>query len=118
MALLGASSNAVQQEVDSRAVIGRTMESGVPASEALLSFTEAVIGSSEELEVSRESLMGAVGAAGFVEAAGVVAIFSALVRVADATGIPLDESLRAATAESREALGLNSFSGAANTPTI
>jgi hypothetical protein len=41
---------------------------------------------------------------------------TALVRVADATGIPLDESLRAATAASRGAFGLDAFAGAANTP--
>ena len=49
------------------------------------------------------------GVAGFVEAACVVGIFNGLVRTADASGIPLDEGTRAATADYRRDLGLEAM---------
>ncbi len=44
-----------------------------------------------------------------------VGIFSGLVRVADATGIPLDPGTLGATVDLRDELALNEFSGARNT---
>jgi len=45
-----------------------------------------------------------------------VAAFSGLVRVADATGIPLDDGLAAASGDIRSSLGLGTYTGAANSP--
>lgn len=42
--------------------------------------------------------------------------FSGLVRVADGTGIPIDGGLAAASVDLRHELGLDSFAGAANSP--
>ncbi len=44
-----------------------------------------------------------------------MAIFNGLVRVADGTGIQLDDGLRAFSAADRARLGLDGFAGAANT---
>ena len=46
-------------------------------------------------------------------AAGVLAIFNAVVRVADATGIPLEEQKAAMSADFRGALGINDYPAAA-----
>jgi len=43
-----------------------------------------------------------------------VTAFSGLVRVADGTGIPIDEGLAAASADLRDHLGLASYGGSAN----
>ena len=63
----------------------------------------------------RIALVSAVGPDGAGQAAATVAAFSGLVRVADGTGIPIDDGLASASAEIRDQLGLGSFGGAANT---
>ena len=94
------------QAVDERVSHGQT----------LARFAEAVVlGSDEELASARDAVVAAVGPAGFVDAACVVGNFERMVRVADATGIPLDASAVDATTELREALGLNEYTMAART---
>lgn len=51
----------------------------------------------------------------FVLAAATVAIFNGLVRVADSTGIPLDDGTCNASIDFRDELGLNDYSGARST---
>ena len=50
-----------------------------------------------------------MGAAALVDAAAIVATFNAIDRVADSTGIPIEDGKAAATADVRAALGINSF---------
>ena len=87
---------------------------GVPAGAELLAFAEAAV-RGEPLDEHREALVTAVGADGAGQAAATVAAFSGLVRVADGTGIPIDDGLAAASTEIRDELGLNDFNGADNT---
>ena len=54
-----------------------------------------------------------VGGAALVDAAGVLAIFNAVVRIADATGIPLEERKARLSADFRGALGINDYPAAA-----
>lgn len=51
----------------------------------------------------------------FVEAAAVAAVFHGYVRVADGTGIPVDELVVATSADLRKDLGINAFPGIENT---
>ena len=51
----------------------------------------------------------------FVEAAAVAAVFHGYVRVADGTGIPVDELVVATSADLREHLGINAYGGVENT---
>ena len=53
--------------------------------------------------------MEALGPSALVDAAAIVATFNAIDRVADSTGIPIDEARLAPTAEFREQLGINDF---------
>ena len=77
-------------------------DGGLPHGALLLRFAEtAVIGSDEELRDAREDLAWTLGPRALVDAAAVVAIFCCNVRVADASGVPLDE----ASAEVREQIG-------------
>jgi hypothetical protein len=87
----------------------------VPHGAALIRFAEAATRCSGDLEVARSQLVDAIGSEAFVEAAATIGIFNGLVRVADATGIPLDENIRDSSGELRAKLGLNAFGSARNT---
>ena len=85
-------------------------DGGVPHGRALLDFAEAVVGGTgEEIARARGALIRTVGRAGFVDAAGVVASFNAVVRIADATGIPVEEFKLERTVAERAALGIDDW---------
>ena len=91
--------------------------SGIPHAQALLAFTEAVVrGSEEERSSARARVLDELGAACLVDAAAVVGNFERMVRIADATGIPLDSPVEAMTQDLRADLGLDAFLSSANTP--
>jgi len=100
-----------------RAITDPSVASGVAHGDALLAFSDALVGSDDaRLERSRDRLLAELGAGGLVDAAGVVANFERMVRIADGTGIPLDPSVRMVTADLRDELSLGAFRSAANTP--
>ena len=85
-------------------------DGGVDHGRALLDFAEAVAGGAAgKMGQARDALIAAVGMAGFVDAAGVVASFNAVVRIADATGIPVEDFKLAQTVEERAALGIDDW---------
>ncbi len=91
--------------------------SGVAHAEALVVFTEAVLGEDDgELTRARGELLDKVGPERLVDAAAVVGNFERMVRIADSTGIPLDAPLALASEDLRTELGLDRFGSAANTP--
>lgn len=114
--MLRASSEALGQAADLSTTVGAgdAEASGVAEGAALLAFAEAAV-RGLPLDSVRAALVDAVGEAGAGQAAATVAAFSGLVRVADGTGIPIDDGLASASAEIRETLGLATFGGAANT---
>jgi len=57
----------------------------------------------------RQQLAEEIGGEGLVDAAAVIAMFNYADRVADATGIPLDEMLDSTTREIRSHLGIDNF---------
>jgi len=69
----------------------------------------------ESLGERRDTLRKAVGDEVFVEAAAVAAVFHGYVRVADGTGIPVDELVVATSADLRQELGINAYEGRVNT---
>lgn len=77
-------------------------------------FAAAAHADAADLDAARAELLAAVGSEGLTEAAATVAIFNGLVRVADGTGIQLDDGVLADSADYRDRLGLNGFGGAAN----
>ena len=62
----------------------------------------------------RRRLVETVGPDAAGHAAATVTAFSGLVRVADGTGIPIDDGLATASADIRESLALATFGGSAN----
>jgi hypothetical protein len=106
-------------EVDLNAltVAGAAAESGVEHGAVLIEFAEAVVGQDEPAMVrSRAAVRAVLGDLGLIDAAGIVANFQRMVRIADATGIPLDAPVEMLSADVRAGLGVNDYAGAANTP--
>jgi len=117
--LLRESGKVEGEAYDLSAVMDAAAQSGVPHGEALTGFAEsAVVGSEEDLRKARDALADEVGAAALVDAAGIVANFERMVRIADATGIPLDKPVAVFSVDMREELGIDSFGAAGLTPRI
>ena len=77
----------------------------------LVTFAEGVLGEDDgALTRARDVLAEALGPPGLVDAAGVVGLFNAIDRVADAAGIPLEPEKAAASVDFRTALDLDRFS--------
>ena len=96
---------------------GTAAETGVVHSDVLIALAEAQVGDDDSaLALARGDVVEKVGPAGLVDAVAVVANFERMVRIADATGIPLDGSLEAMSDDIRSDLDLGRFASAANTP--
>ncbi len=116
--MLSLSMQSKGEQVDlSGAVQGaEAVDNRVPHGKILARFAEAVVsGSDSELAQARDAVIAAVGGNAFVDAACVIGNFERMVRVADATGIPLDSSAVDATIELRHELGLNAYAMAGRT---
>ncbi len=85
-------------------------ETGVAAGDALLDFAEAVLsGNDTAAAEARAAVVADLGAAALADAAAVVAAFNGIDRVADATGIPLDQTMDEKTVALRAELGIDAF---------
>jgi hypothetical protein len=85
-------------------------DGGVAEGRLLTRFAEAVLGPDDDaLGALREQLLATLGAAALVDSAAVIATFSSLDRMANATGISLEETAAQATAGLRAQLGLDAF---------
>lgn len=89
-----------------------TGDGGVPHGDLLMRFGEAAVdGSPAALIEARSRVRDALGEAGMIDAAGVIGIFDAVVRIADATGIPLESHKAEISADFRRELGIDAFRG-------
>jgi hypothetical protein len=109
--LLRASGVTHNRAYDLSAVTGAAQgNAGVLHGRLLVEFAEAMLGEDEEVLNHTRAVLGvAIGPAGLVDAAGVVGLFNAIDRVADATGIPLEAEKLEASADFRAALGVDRF---------
>ncbi len=91
---------------------------GVAQGRLLTRFAEAVLGDDDSaLEATRTELRAELGDAALVDTCAVVGLFDAIDRVADSTGIPLEEDRAADTADFRAALGIDNFASLAGRDT-
>jgi hypothetical protein len=91
-------------------VITNGGDGGIPHGLTLTEFAEAVLGRDDaRLSAARDRVRDELGDAALVDAAAVIANYSALDRVADATGIPLEPAKEANTVELRARLGIDDF---------
>ena len=81
-----------------------------------MAFADALVAADEgALAAVRVALRAALGDEGFVDASAVASNFQRMVRIADATGIPLDTPVAAFSEDIREELDLARFGSSANT---
>lgn len=106
------------KEVDLSAVNGGVEgDGGVAHGAALVAFVDAVMGDDDaRLARARGELLAALGPEAFVDACAVIGAFNVVDRVADATGIPLDDRLVQGSVDVRASLDLARFASSANTP--
>jgi len=84
--------------------------SGVEHGQLLIAFAEAMVGEDDDaLAHVRHAVIEGLSPAAMVDAAGVASNFERMVRIADATGIPLDARMEALSHEVRDTLHLERF---------
>ena len=108
MLLRGSGEHAGETYADAAAIDANT-DSGVPHGRPLLAYAEAAVADADDLTARREAVTEALGHAATVDAAAVIAIFQAVVKIADATGIPLEDAKADLSASFRAELGLDAF---------
>jgi len=109
--LLRASGETKHQDYDLTLINGAgDGDGGVPHGRLLVSFAEAALGRDDgRLDAIRRDLVATLGGDALGDVAGVAALFDAIDRVADATGIPLEAEKLAATADVRVRLGIGKY---------
>lgn len=91
--------------------------SGVAHADAFLALADAMVGTDDDaLTRARNDILERLGPQQLVDAAAVASNFERMVRIADATGIPLDGPLDVMSEDLRQELGINRFGAAASTP--
>jgi hypothetical protein len=89
---------------------GDVAGSGIPHAEILVEFAEAAVGANPaRLDAARSAVLQAMGGEALCDTAAVAALFNAIDRVADSTGIPLEEEKAELSAGMRDQLGINQF---------
>jgi hypothetical protein len=116
--MLSLSADASNTDIDLQIVNGDdSAPSGVPHSAALMRFAESVAGRDPQgIAAARQALFDEAGNDVVVDAAAVAANFQRMVRIADATGIPVDDGMNAISGSIQNDLGLRRFASAQNTP--
>ena len=83
---------------------------GVEHGDLLVKFAEAILGGTDaELDTVRSRLCAEMGPPAMVDAAAVAALFNAIDRVADSTGIPVEPEKLTASADYKERLGIRKY---------
>jgi len=92
--MLRASSDHTGDTYDLAAVTGASTanDTGIPSGALLIALAEAALDDDgDALRRAREAMFEALGEAALIDAAGIIGQFSALDRVADGTGSPLED---------------------------
>jgi len=83
---------------------------GVAHACELLAFADAVVSfDHEKVIVARDAVLTCMSEAAMIDAAAVIAGFNGITRIADATGIPLEPTKAAETANWRGTLGIDNL---------
>jgi hypothetical protein len=108
--LLRESSKITGETYDLSLLTGGSGDGNILHGALLVAFADAVLGSDDaRLAAIRSEICAKMGDAALVDAAAIAATFNAIDRVADATGIQIEDAKAAATADFRAALGINAF---------
>ena len=111
---LRASGEKEARDYDLTAVTSNSGDGGVHQGATLRALTEAAIGSEwDRLDQLRRDAYATMGEQETVDALTVAAAFNGITRVADSTGIPLDDAMTEATTSIRKTTGIDEFAYAA-----
>jgi hypothetical protein len=111
--LLRESSKAKGEGYDLNLLTGAAGDGNIAHGALLVSFADAVLDSNDRrLDEMRAAIRSRMGDAALVDAAAIVATFNAIDRVADSTGIPIEDARAESTADIRSSLGINQFAEA------
>ena len=118
--MLRVSMKQTERDIDIHVINGESDGvADVPFANELTGFAEAVASFDEDsLGIARAKLLDAAGPEVLVDAAGVAGNFQRMVRIADSTGIPLDERNVALSHGMLKDLDLRRFESARNTPPV
>ena len=90
--------------------MGGEGDGNIPHGRLLVEFADAVLGNDDEMLLKIQTEFRAkLGDEALVDAAAIAATFNAIDRVADSTGIPIEDAKAESTADFRDALGINAF---------
>jgi hypothetical protein len=108
--LLRESSKAKGENYDLSLLTGTEGDGSIPHGALLIAFTDAVM-NYDDVEAARQraEIRDRMGDGALVDAAGIVGAFSGFNRVADATGIPLEDAKAESSADFRASLGVDAF---------
>jgi hypothetical protein len=108
--LLRESSKAQGEDYDLGVLTGARGDGNIPHGALLVAFADAVLEADDRrLAGIRSEIRTTLGDAALVDAAAVTATFNAIDRVADSTGVPIEDAKAEASADFRAALGINAF---------
>ncbi len=94
-----------------------TVKNSIPFGDILVEFAEAAVGGDDVvLTKIRKKIIEEMGTDALIDAAAVVGNFQRMVRIANATGVPLDTPVDVLSGDLQKKLGFNRFGSAANTP--
>jgi len=111
--MLRASAQATNSEFELTSLAGEKADGTVPHQDLLLEFAEAVVLRQEQAAADlRPRLIEALGPAGYFDACSAVAGFHGFTRVADASGIQLDERYLADAENVKSQTGVREYASA------
>ena len=97
-------------EFELTSLSGEEAEGTVPHQDLLLDFAEAVVlHDAAAAATLRPRVIEALGPAGYLDACGVIAGFHGFTRIADASGVPLDERYQADAEAVKAQTGVREF---------
>ena len=87
---------------------GGDVDSAIPCGNLLNDFIEAIFaGEKKQVTEIRKKIIIELGERALIDSSATIAAFNAYPRMADATGIPLEESKEKASVDLRKNLGLD-----------
>ena len=109
--LLRASGEFAGKNYDLNAVISdKGLVNSVPHGKLLMALVQAVFDDEiKDLEKARSEVRSEMGDSAFVDACAIIASFNAVVKIADGTGIPLEDYKEAASRDIRKSLSIDKF---------
>ncbi len=112
--LLRESGNENEESYDLTVVTGSGTRAGIEHEQELIAVAEAIYeGDPEKLRVIRDKVVSVLGPKKLIDAIKVASGFNGITKIANSTGIPLEDSSEESTVSMRQETGIDAYSEAA-----